>query len=367
MPPPPPRSPRLALVKRQFERDHFHASEDWLSACVEWCQSEGIQDVPTLLRACQDQWLSTDIRAEGIQAVPPNHRLPIESIRRELKTVIPSGYYTFQVVQAVDVGSAAYGQLQRLNRVQDENSKVSAETEKSLVAAWEPKSSRMLKLWLHDGMHLVQALEHEKVAQIPDQVAPGLKLTLQGPIAVRRGLLFLEPKMVQVHGGLVEEMAADHAPLRALMQVLESGLVPEELQTQVRTHSTQVFQPRNRSIQLKPGGSLSTQSHRRTPGTQNTFNRTTQVQSSVESIHWNVTDDPFGDDDGMDDFLTTVEIPDFFDDDEGDHFLSTLNVSSHAPPASTSSSSRANRAARGGKRNSRGTRGSSRGGKRSKN
>lgn len=325
---------------------------------MEWCHSEGIHDPPTLLKACQDQWLSTDIRAEGIQTIPANFRLPIERIRQELKTTIPSGFYTFQVIQAIDVGSAAYGQLQRLNRIQDENSKVSAETEKSFVAAWEPKSSRMLKLWLHNGMHLVQGLEHHMIPQIPDQVPPGLKLTLQGPITVRRGLLFLEPKMVKVHGGFVEEMVADHDSKEALIQSLESGLVPAALQTQVQSHPTQVFQPRNRGIQLKPGGSLlPSQSSRRnnTQSTHNTFNQTTQAQSS----NW---DDPFIDDDGMDDFLTSVDIPDFFDDNEGDDFLSSLDVSNNAPQTF---SNRGNRG-RGNKRASRGPRGAARGGKRLK-
>ena len=118
----------------------------------------------------------------------------------------------FQVVSCVDISQSAYSQLQSVNKVSDENSRVSAygtfdEGGHAYNASWQPKPKRMLKMILNDGFHTVTAIENRPIPQLPDVLEPGNKLTLRsGPIEVRRGLLMLTEKNVKFHGGFVEEL-----------------------------------------------------------------------------------------------------------------------------------------------------------------
>ena len=70
---------------------------------------------------------------------------------------------------------SAYSQLQTALKVRNENSLVSADidTQRPYTAAWEPKSKRMLKLFLTDGFRTVAALEFEPISQLKYPVPPG--------------------------------------------------------------------------------------------------------------------------------------------------------------------------------------------------
>ena len=133
-----------------FSRRCFNASPEWLLACIEFCQSQGQQFQSSsrgLIQAAEEQWLATDLRTEGVQD-HARQRFPIEEMRTQLKMVLPTGVWSCQILSSHDVGSAGYGQLQKLNNVQDENSRVSAEenSQRPYTAAWEPKPNRMLKV-----------------------------------------------------------------------------------------------------------------------------------------------------------------------------------------------------------------------------
>lgn len=57
--------------------------------------------------------------------------MPFREIRTELKCEMKSGFYAMQVLTAHDIGIAAYAQLQKMNKVKDENSRVTAEDDVS--------------------------------------------------------------------------------------------------------------------------------------------------------------------------------------------------------------------------------------------
>ena len=74
---------------------------------------------------------------------------PIERLKTELKVVLPKGFYTVMVLTGHEVGSAsAYAQMNLLNRVRDENTRVSADedSQRPYTAAWEPKPNQMRKV-----------------------------------------------------------------------------------------------------------------------------------------------------------------------------------------------------------------------------
>ncbi len=85
--------------------------------------------------------------------------------------------------------------------IQVRDSAVFSVAEKSRIV-----SSRTLKLVLTNGVQTVEALEDRRVPQLPNAPRPGTKVTLFGPLTVRRGLVLLRPAAVRVHGGAVEEM-----------------------------------------------------------------------------------------------------------------------------------------------------------------
>ena len=74
-------------------------------------------------------------------------QFPLEAMQSQLKTILPSGAYTVQVLSATDVGHPAYDQLQKLNKIKDENSRVDADqdSQRPYTAAWEPKPKRVLR------------------------------------------------------------------------------------------------------------------------------------------------------------------------------------------------------------------------------
>ena len=55
-------------VEDHFRRHHLSASSEWISACKQWCQQEGTATSERgRVEACQEQWMATDIRADGVQ------------------------------------------------------------------------------------------------------------------------------------------------------------------------------------------------------------------------------------------------------------------------------------------------------------
>ncbi len=158
----------------------------------------------------------------------------------------------------MNVSHPAYGQLQKLRQVKDENSLVAAFSgeddppssaqPRQFMAAWEPKGQRMLRMVLTNGRQSVEALEDRPVPQLPDAVSarPGLKLTLFGPLTVRRGLVLLGPGSVRVHGGGVEELERSWPAGNTLAARL-GKMAPDPSLMEVHgvaEHPTQTFVPK---------------------------------------------------------------------------------------------------------------------------
>ena len=80
---------------------------------------------------------------------------------------------------------------------------------------------------MSDGFTLVPAIEHEPgMGKLKEQeLLPGAKIRLIGPIQVRRGVLLLTPRNIDVLGGHVEEMDSEFGLESHLKAILLQGNV----------------------------------------------------------------------------------------------------------------------------------------------
>ncbi|TKY73226.1 Tudor domain-containing protein 3 [Spatholobus suberectus] len=65
---------------------------------------------------------------------------------------------------------------------------------------------RLLRLCLTDGHSEITAVEYSHVPSIPDNVVPGTKICLENKVAVRSGIVCLNPKVLTVLGGVVQSL-----------------------------------------------------------------------------------------------------------------------------------------------------------------
>ena len=86
------------------------------------------------LRMIKQQWAMTDISTPGMMErfmLPPG-------LADLQQTTLPAGQIVLQVQSGYDVGSPAYGQLQKLHNVDRENARVSADDASQATQAGEP-------------------------------------------------------------------------------------------------------------------------------------------------------------------------------------------------------------------------------------
>ena len=93
-------SSELSFVIGQFANKNISATSDWITACIEWCKTEfpnSCRTHQTLTSTVLNQWLDTDLRAEGIQSKP---QLEISLLHRDkLKAPEPiNGTFNLQLM-----------------------------------------------------------------------------------------------------------------------------------------------------------------------------------------------------------------------------------------------------------------------------
>lgn len=241
------------LMKAKLSQSGIHCTLDWVTACLDWLAGEqpGLTSSQVVLKL-QEQWLITDITTPGVmerQVLPPNLS---ECVKEELP-----GQYTLQLQHGHDVGSPAYGQLQKLHQVDLENARVSADDSQAsqagqggyqatqggkFIQSWEPRPQRMMMLTLTDGFQTVEAMEHQVVKAIPDVVSPGMKVQLLGPVTVRRGIILLTstPHLnFRVLGGEVEELQEQFS----LVNILQQKIGKEDVGQKGNMFATQPSRP----------------------------------------------------------------------------------------------------------------------------
>ena len=111
------------LVKAKLSQSGIHCTLEWVTAGMEWLADvePGLRLEQIVVRL-QEQWTLTDISVPGVmdRAVLP------ANLGGQSKVEL-TGQYSLQVQHGHDIGTPAYGQLQKLHNVDLENARVSAD------------------------------------------------------------------------------------------------------------------------------------------------------------------------------------------------------------------------------------------------
>ncbi|NWH23657.1 recQ-mediated genome instability protein 1 [Grus americana] len=193
---------------------HVKVPLTWLEACISWIQEENSgSDLSQaqINRQVFEQWLLTDLRDLEYPILPD---CISEAPKGEL-----SGFYSIQIDSLVDVSQPAYLQLQKLRGKNTVNEEVTASTQ-AFQNPWEAKPTRMLMLQLTDGIHQIQGMEYQPVPVLHSNLPPGTKITVQGIIAYRLGVLLLKPENVKLLGGEVDALLEEYSQERVLARLI---------------------------------------------------------------------------------------------------------------------------------------------------
>ncbi|NXK66088.1 RMI1 protein, partial [Sylvietta virens] len=193
---------------------HVKVPLTWLEACINWIQEENTGSNLSQARINKEvfeQWLLTDLRDLEYPILP---NCILDTPKGEL-----TGCYSIQIDSLVDVSQPAYSQLQKLRGKSTVNEEVTANTQ-AFQKPWEAKPTRMLMLQLTDGIHQIQGMEYQLVPVLCSNLPPGTKVTLQGNIAYRLGVLLLKPENVKLLGGEVDSLLEDYSQERVLARLI---------------------------------------------------------------------------------------------------------------------------------------------------
>ncbi|NXE16432.1 RMI1 protein, partial [Lophotis ruficrista] len=202
---------------------HVKVPLTWLEACISWIQEEnsgGNLSQAQINRQVFEQWLLTDLRDLEYPVLPG---CILDAPKGEL-----SGFYSVQIDSLVDVSQPAYSQLQKLRGKSTVNEEVTASTQ-AFQKPWEAKPTRMLMLQLTDGIHQIQGMEYQPVPVLHSNLPPGTKITVQGNIAYRLGVLLLKPENVKLLGGEVEAFLEEYSQERVLARLIGENENPNSV------------------------------------------------------------------------------------------------------------------------------------------
>ncbi|NXH65913.1 RMI1 protein, partial [Hydrobates tethys] len=194
---------------------HVKVPLTWLEACISWIQEENSGSnlsQAQINRQVFEQWLLTDLRDLEYPILPD---CILDAPKGEL-----SGFYSIQIDSLVDVSQPAYSQLQKLRGKNTVNEEVTASTQ-AFQKPWEAKPTRMLMLQLTDGIHQIQGMEYQPVPVLHSNLPPGTKITVQGNIAYRLGVLLLKPENVKLLGGEVDALLEEYSQERVLARLID--------------------------------------------------------------------------------------------------------------------------------------------------
>ncbi|XP_069173238.1 recQ-mediated genome instability protein 1 [Procambarus clarkii] len=289
-----------AVVKAYLASKHITVPEEWITACVEWIQSENagvnINNSRVVSEKVYEQWLYCDLTELAACCLP-------FGLQQKRSTYI-TGHFALQVNQIRDVGQSAYSQLQKVQRVDTVNAAISAE--QTHQPAWEPKPSRMLMLQMTDGTSVVQGMEYRLIPSLNANLKPGLKVMISGTICARRGVLLLTQEHITILGGEIEALLIPNALENVLARHLgaEENEQPRDYEettsTQVAPSQTSQYYPSQ--LNSAPSRSQNSRPPRR-GGTQ--VSSGNRGQTGV-SVHSTSDFDDLGDDDFLDSDIEAV-------------------------------------------------------------
>ncbi|XP_063625690.1 recQ-mediated genome instability protein 1-like [Cydia splendana] len=193
-------SSNLINSVRNFLASNFMRVEDeWLTGCVEYLTEDGSNNYSEsdIQNLAKEQWLLNDLKEICPGSLPAN-------LKSQQKTVL-NGRFALQINAAVDIGTPAYQQYMKLQKVNTENLEATTKFEDKVP------NHRMIKLYLTDGVQEISAIEYRPMRNLSCDITPGCKVLIKGPIESRRGVLLLTESSIELLGGEVQEIAVPNS------------------------------------------------------------------------------------------------------------------------------------------------------------
>ncbi|CAH0589260.1 unnamed protein product [Chrysodeixis includens] len=202
-------------VKNYLAAHHMYAVDDWLSGFLDYLSEDTERNYSEseIQNLAKEQWMLNDLKEISPGSLPAN-------LKHQQRTVL-QGKFALQVNAAIDIGTPAYQQYQKLQKVNLENVEATTNYEDRI------SSRRMMKLCLTDGVQEICAIEYKPMRNLTCDITPGLKVLLKGPIECRRGVLLLTEDKIDLLGGEVQEIAITNSLAGQLSAKLGLAISPE--------------------------------------------------------------------------------------------------------------------------------------------
>ncbi|CAH2092598.1 unnamed protein product [Euphydryas editha] len=199
----------LNNVRNYMSQNYIFVDEDWLSGCVSHYIDERYNE-NEIKKMTKEQWLLNNLADVSKGCLPPN----LKSLN---KTVLPH-QYVLQINVAEDIGTPAYQQYLKLQKVNTDNLEATTNFDEKV------SSHRMLKLHMTDGVQIVTGIEYEPMRNLSLDVTPGSKVLVKGPVECRRGTLLLRENCIELLGGEVAELITEFSQASILSHKLNKEI-----------------------------------------------------------------------------------------------------------------------------------------------
>ncbi|XP_026756199.2 recQ-mediated genome instability protein 1-like [Galleria mellonella] len=214
------------LVRNYLSSHSMFVDDDWITGCVEFLSGNNYSD-QEIKNSAREQWLLNDLKDICPGCLPPN--------LKDMKKIQLDGRYALQINAVIDIGTPAYQQYLKLQKVNMENIEATINNDEKIP------SHRMLKLYLTDGVQDISAIEYNPMRNLSCDITPGCKIYVKGPVECRRGVLLLTEKNIELLGGEVDSMAITNSVAGVITSKL--GLVNDTghtTQSTIRSNATKV-------------------------------------------------------------------------------------------------------------------------------
>jgi len=90
--------------------------------------------------------------------------------------------YVGQINSLRDIGESAYNQYNKIKKLENENTGVSASNNDEFKFSWQPKARRCLQLTLTDGCQEISGMELVQIPALHLDMKPGTKVSISNAI-----------------------------------------------------------------------------------------------------------------------------------------------------------------------------------------
>ncbi|CAF4928453.1 unnamed protein product [Pieris macdunnoughi] len=254
----------INIVRAFLASNHMLVDNEWLSGCVEFLIEDNSHTETEIKNLAKEQWLLNDLKDICPGSLPGN-------LKDQHKTTL-NGRFILQINAVVDIGTPAYQQYLKLQKVNTENIDATTKFEEKV------SNHRMIKLYMTDGVQDVTGIEYRPMRNLSCDITPGCKVLVKGPIECRRGMMLLTEGSVELLGGEVQEIVVSNSLAGLLSTKLGLPITQESnLNTTISRRNTDIPSP-----------------HRQVPPpNEPKFDQTTRPIARVKSIQVHDDDDDF--------------------------------------------------------------------------